>query len=110
MSAVEVPPGLHFDSQGLIPVIVQSSGGEVLMLAYATAEAIDEMAKTGRTVFWSRSRREIWRKGATSGNWQQVLEMVSDCDGDALLVRVKAHGPACHSGSTSCFESGNHEV
>lgn len=110
MNAVKAPPGLRFDSQGLIPVIVQSNSGEVLMLAYASAEAIDEMVETGRTVFWSRSRKEIWRKGSSSGNWQQVLDISTDCDGDALLVTVIAHGPACHLGTNSCFESGSHEV
>lgn len=104
MSSLQVPGGLIFDSNGLIPVIVQATTGEVLTLAYANSQALSEMAKSARTVFWSRSRQQIWRKGESSGNWQQVLDIKADCDGDALLVKVLPHGPACHTGAGSCFE------
>jgi phosphoribosyl-ATP pyrophosphohydrolase/phosphoribosyl-AMP cyclohydrolase len=90
-----------------VPVIVQSKSGVVLTLAYANATALEEMVATRRTVFWSRSRDALWRKGETSGNWQEVLDIESDCDGDALLVKVIAHGPACHRGTDSCFEGGH---
>lgn len=103
MSALEKPQGLKFDAHGLIPTIVQSDTGEVLTLAYCSEQALDEMVKTGRTVFWSRSRAQIWRKGETSGNWQEVLNIQKDCDGDSLLVTVLPHGPACHRGTVSCF-------
>ena len=98
---------VRFDSQGLVPVIVQSTTGKVLTLAYANAVALAEMVSTGKTVFWSRSRQALWRKGETSGNWQEVLQIRSDCDGDALLVTVIEHGPACHLGTESCFEGGS---
>ncbi len=95
---------LTFDQNGLIPAIVQDAQtGEVLMLAYMNREALQRTIETGETWFWSRSRRQLWHKGATSGNTQRVVEVCYDCDGDALLVRVVPAGPACHTGQRSCF-------
>jgi phosphoribosyl-AMP cyclohydrolase / phosphoribosyl-ATP pyrophosphohydrolase len=88
----------------LTPVIVQDAGsGRVLMLAYADEEAMRRTRETGEAWFWSRSRRALWRKGATSGNTLAVEEIRDDCDGDALLYRVRPTGPACHTGAASCF-------
>jgi len=87
-----------------LPAIVQdATTGEVLTLAYMNAEALRLTLESGETWFWSRSRGELWHKGATSGNTQRVLEVRYDCDGDALLVRVVPAGPACHTGQRSCF-------
>ena len=95
---------LKWDERGLIPAIVQDAEtGEVLTLAYMNAEALQRTLETGETWFWSRSRGELWHKGATSGNTQRVAEIRYDCDGDALLVRVEPAGPACHTGAVSCF-------
>jgi len=97
-------PNLKWDGRGLIPAIVQDAEtGEVLMLAYMNAESLGLMLETGETWFWSRSRGELWHKGATSGNTQRVVEIRYDCDGDTLLVRVTPAGPACHTGEVSCF-------
>jgi phosphoribosyl-ATP pyrophosphohydrolase/phosphoribosyl-AMP cyclohydrolase len=88
----------------LTPVIVQDAGtNRVLMLAYANEEALRRTSETGEAWFWSRSRSELWRKGATSGNTLAVEEIRDDCDGDALLYRVRAAGPVCHTGADSCF-------
>ncbi len=95
---------LKFNSEGLIPVIVQDSQtNEVLMLAYANQESIDKMVETGKTHFWSRSRHSLWKKGETSGNVQDIISMQTDCDSDTLLIRVKQTGVACHLGNPSCF-------
>ena len=95
---------VRFDDRGLAPAIVQDADtGQVLTLAYMNRQALELTLTTGQTHFWSRSRNELWRKGATSGNVQQVIEMRLDCDGDALLVHVRPTGPACHTGETSCF-------
>jgi phosphoribosyl-AMP cyclohydrolase / phosphoribosyl-ATP pyrophosphohydrolase len=97
--------GLRFDDHGLIPVVVQDVGsGAVLMLAFADREAVERTLATGQAHFWSRSRQALWRKGETSGNTLEVVEVAADCDGDALLVRAKPAGPACHQGTRSCFE------
>ncbi len=97
-------PTLRFDERGLIPVIVQDAeSGEVLTLAYMNAEALQRTLESGETHFWSRSRQTLWHKGETSGNVQRVVEVRYDCDGDALLVRVRPAGPACHTGNFSCF-------
>lgn len=97
-------PPLRFDERGLIPAIVQHAHtGQVLMLAYMNAEALQRTLETGEAHFWSRSRRALWHKGATSGNIQKVVEIRVDCDGDALLLRVEPAGPACHTGHSSCF-------
>ena len=95
---------IKFDEHGLLPAIVQDSAtGDVLMLAYVNAEALAKTLETGDTWFWSRSRSELWHKGATSGNTQQVVSIRLDCDGDTLLVQVEPQGPACHTGENSCF-------
>jgi phosphoribosyl-ATP pyrophosphohydrolase/phosphoribosyl-AMP cyclohydrolase len=95
---------LKFDENGLIPAIVQDhADGKVLMLAYMNAESLGLTIETGETWFWSRSRRELWHKGATSGSVQKVVEMRPDCDGDTLLVKVSPQGPACHTGEPTCF-------
>jgi phosphoribosyl-ATP pyrophosphohydrolase/phosphoribosyl-AMP cyclohydrolase len=96
---------LRFDDRGLLPVVVQDVGsGAVLMLAYADREAVEKTLSTGLAHFWSRSRSALWKKGETSGNTLQVVEVTADCDGDALLVRAHPAGPACHRGTRSCFE------
>lgn len=96
---------LRFDDRGLIPVVVQDVGsGAVLMLAYADREAVEKTLATGQAHFWSRSRQALWKKGETSGNTLQVVEVTADCDGDALLVRARPAGPTCHRGTRSCFE------
>ncbi len=95
---------LKWDDRGLLPAIVQDAAtGEVLTLAYMNTEALRLTLETGESWFWSRSRGELWHKGATSGNTQRVIEVRYDCDGDALLVRVLPAGPACHTGEWSCF-------
>ena len=99
------PATLRFDDRGLIPVVVQDVGsGAVLMLAYADREAVEQTLATGQAHFWSRSRQALWKKGETSGNTLQVVEVTADCDGDALLVRARPAGPTCHRGTRSCFE------
>jgi phosphoribosyl-AMP cyclohydrolase len=104
MSVSEPPTSLKFDSQGLIPVVVQdATTGEVLMVAWMNAEAFRLTKETGEAHFWSRSRQELWHKGATSGNVQRVREIGVDCDTDTLLLRVDPAGPACHTGTRSCF-------
>lgn len=95
---------IEFDDNGLAPVIAQDKDtGAVLTLAYANKEAVEKTLQTGEAHFYSRSRGELWRKGATSGNIQKVVEVRLDCDGDALLYRVEPHGPACHTGERTCF-------
>ena len=99
-----VPEELTFDERGLLPAIVQDAGTKmVLMLAWVDAEAVRRTLDTKTTWFWSRSRREYWNKGATSGNTQKVQEVLFDCDADAILMLVDPAGPACHTGETSCF-------
>jgi phosphoribosyl-ATP pyrophosphohydrolase/phosphoribosyl-AMP cyclohydrolase len=96
---------LKFDERGLIPVIVQdATTREVLTLAYMNRESLARTIETRETWFWSRSRNELWHKGATSGNTQHVVDLVADCDGDAIVVLVKPAGPACHTGARSCFD------
>lgn len=93
-----------FKKSDLLPVIVQEYGtGEVLMLAYMNQESLKKTVETGYTWFWSRSRQELWNKGATSGHVQKVVQMIGDCDNDTLLVIVEQTGPACHTGRHSCF-------
>ena len=93
-----------FNDRGLIPAIVQDvDSGRVLTLAYMNAESLTRTLEIGETVFWSRSRRELWHKGETSGNYQRVVEIRVDCDADTLLIRVEPQGPACHTGAQSCF-------
>ena len=95
---------IKWDEQELVPAIVQdASTGQVLTLAYMNQASLERTLETGESWFWSRSRGELWHKGATSGNTQQVLEIRYDCDADALLLRVEPAGPACHTGHQSCF-------
>lgn len=99
-----VPGDLVFDSTGLLPVVVQDrASGDVLMVAWANAEALERTAQTGLAHFWSRSRQSLWRKGETSGNGLQVVEARADCDRDTLLLVVEPEGPACHTGARTCF-------
>ncbi|KAB2332756.1 bifunctional phosphoribosyl-AMP cyclohydrolase/phosphoribosyl-ATP diphosphatase HisIE [Bacillus mesophilum] len=96
---------IEFDGNGLIPAIVQhAETKEVLTLAYMNEESYEKSLETGETWFFSRSRQELWHKGATSGNTQKIVEMKLDCDRDALVVLVQPAGPACHKGTESCFE------
>jgi phosphoribosyl-AMP cyclohydrolase len=95
---------IKWDERGLIPAIVQDANtGQVLMLAYLNAEALRLTLDTGEAHFWSRSRDELWHKGATSGNVQRVREVRVDCDSDTILLLVDPAGPACHTGEVSCF-------
>ena len=95
---------LKFDEKGLIPAVVQDwRSGEVLTLAYMNRESLEISLREGRTCFWSRSRQELWRKGETSGNTQEIVDIIADCDRDSLVVKVKKAGPACHLGNESCF-------
>ena len=95
---------LKFDKQGLIPAIIQDyKTGDVLMLAYMNRQSIKRTIKLGKTCFWSRSRKEYWVKGGTSGNFQFVKQIAYDCDMDALLIKVRQIGVACHTGNRSCF-------
>ena len=94
---------LRFDAQGLIPAIAQARDGAVLMLAWMNAESLAETLRTGDVTYWSRSRAELWRKGATSGHVQRLVELRVDCDRDCLLLVVDQTGPACHTNRSSCF-------
>jgi len=95
---------VRFDERGLVPVVVQDARtGEVLTLAYANREALEETLRTRKSTFYSRSRQALWRKGETSGHTQQVVEVLLDCDGDAVVYRVLPQGPACHTGARTCF-------
>ncbi|HEY2942293.1 MAG TPA: bifunctional phosphoribosyl-AMP cyclohydrolase/phosphoribosyl-ATP diphosphatase HisIE [Vicinamibacteria bacterium] len=99
-----VPDALAYDPAGLVPVVVQdAASGDVLMVAWANREALDRTAQTGRAHFWSRSRGALWRKGETSGNEMRVREVRADCDRDAVLMVVDPAGPACHTGTRTCF-------
>jgi phosphoribosyl-ATP pyrophosphohydrolase/phosphoribosyl-AMP cyclohydrolase len=102
---------LKFDDSGLITAVVQDDDSdEILMVAHMNAESLAKTLQTGETWFWSRSRQELWHKGATSGATQRVVDLRLDCDGDALLVRVNPNGPACHTGERSCFFRGAQPV
>ena len=95
---------IKFNADGLIPaVVIDTDTKQVLMLAYMNAESLRVSMEEGKTCFWSRSRKELWRKGATSGNVQEIVSITADCDADTLLVEVKKAGPACHTGAESCF-------
>ncbi len=97
---------LKFDSDGLIPAVVQDAvSGRVLTLAYMNRESLEISMKKGLTCFWSRSRQQLWLKGETSGNYQHIVSITPDCDGDALLVKAEKDGPACHKGTDSCFDA-----
>jgi phosphoribosyl-ATP pyrophosphohydrolase/phosphoribosyl-AMP cyclohydrolase len=103
---------LKYDKDGLIPAVVQDSATkQVLMLAYMSAETLQRTLETGQTYFWSRSRQQVWHKGETSGNIQEVVDIKLDCDGDALLILVNPSGPACHTGKMTCFHNRvTHEI
>ena len=95
---------LQWGPDGLIPAVVQdATTGEVLTVAYVSRESMAKMRETGETVFFSRSRQCLWHKGETSGNTQKVVSISTDCDEDALVIRVHPKGPACHTGARSCF-------
>ena len=95
---------IRYDDRGLVTTVVQQEGsGEVLMVAWMNEESLRLTLETGTTWFWSRSRQELWNKGATSGNMQQVKRLLVDCDADTLVVVVDSPGPACHTGRRSCF-------
>ena len=97
---------IKFDAQGLIPAIVQDAeSDQILTLAYMNKESLEISLREGYTCFWSRSRQELWRKGDISGNRQQILSITADCDHDALLLKVRSFGPACHTGEISCFHN-----
>ena len=97
---------LKFDEKGLIPaIVVDDETGKVLTLAYMNRESLQISVEKGLTCFWSRSRQALWLKGETSGNYQHIVSITADCDGDALEVRVKKEGPACHTGAESCFHN-----
>jgi phosphoribosyl-ATP pyrophosphohydrolase/phosphoribosyl-AMP cyclohydrolase len=100
-------PAIRWDERGLVPCVVQDwRTGEVLTLAYMNAQALARTRESGEVHFWSRSRDELWHKGATSGNTQAVKALRVDCDGDALLALVEPAGPACHTGERTCFHNG----
>ena len=100
----EIISKLKFNNKGLIPAVLQDvDTGEVLMMAYMNENSLRKTFKTGKACFWSRSRQELWLKGETSGNYQEVEEIRMDCDNDTLLLKVKPEGPACHTGNRSCF-------
>lgn len=99
---------LNWNAEGIIPAIIQSKvDGRVLMLGWMNKESLELSRQSGQTVFFSRSRQELWHKGATSGNVQHIEGIEYDCDADALLIQVTEHGPACHNGTRSCFDSGS---
>jgi phosphoribosyl-AMP cyclohydrolase len=101
---MNIPNDLKYDEKGLIPAVIQDwKTGEVLMVAYMNAESVKKTVETGLTWFWSRSRQKYWQKGETSGNVQQVKDILYDCDQDTLLVKVEQRGPACHTGERSSF-------
>ena len=101
---------IRFDERGLIPAIVQDAATrEVLTLAYMNRESLARTLETKQTWFWSRSRNELWHKGETSGNTQEVVSLALDCDADALIVLVNPAGPACHTGAVSCFDTGTRQ-
>ena len=104
MSSVNVYDRLKFNSDGLIPAIIQEqSTGRVLMMAWMNRASLEKTIETGQTHFWSRSRQKFWRKGETSGHTQAVKNIAFDCDGDTLLIQVDQIGAACHEGYKSCF-------
>jgi len=99
-----VEKDIKFDDKGLVPAIVQDAdSGEVLMMAYMNAESLDKTLSSGEAWFYSRSRQELWHKGATSGNFIKVCEVWKDCDSDTILVKGRPVGPVCHTGNRTCF-------
>lgn len=103
-TAESIDRNVKFDEKGLVPAVVQDAAtGEVLMVAYMNRDSLAMSFETGDACFWSRSRQELWRKGATSGNTMTVKELRIDCDTDTILIRVDPQGPACHTGERTCF-------
>ncbi|SEL59125.1 phosphoribosyl-ATP pyrophosphatase /phosphoribosyl-AMP cyclohydrolase [Paenibacillus sp. cl141a] len=106
LSLEQVSEHIRWDAAGLVPAIIQDAESkQVLMMAYMNRESLRLTLESGETWFWSRSREELWHKGATSGNVQTVVSMTYDCDGDTLLLQVNPNGPACHTGQTTCFHN-----
>lgn len=106
LSLEQVSEHIRWDASGLVPAIVQDAQSkQVLMMAYMNRESLRLTLESGETWFWSRSREELWHKGATSGNVQTVVSVTYDCDGDTLLLQVNPKGPACHTGQTTCFHN-----
>lgn len=104
LTAAEFVKAVKFGRDGLVAAVAQDADdGRVLMVAWMNAEAIQETLETAQVTYWSRSRQELWRKGATSGHTQTLVEALIDCDGDTLLLKVRQTGPACHTGSPTCF-------
>jgi phosphoribosyl-AMP cyclohydrolase len=104
LSRQEFQEAIRWSEEGLVPVIAQDAGnGAVLMLAWMNHEALRRTLATGDVTYWSRSRRELWRKGETSGHVQRLVEARVDCDGDTVLFAVEQSGPACHTGAPTCF-------
>jgi phosphoribosyl-ATP pyrophosphohydrolase/phosphoribosyl-AMP cyclohydrolase len=104
LESAELLEQITWSAEGLVPAVVQDSlSKEVLMLAYMNRESLQKSLESGQTWFWSRSRSELWNKGATSGNTQEIVSLHYDCDGDTLLLKVRQNGPACHTGAYSCF-------
>ncbi|WIV19370.1 bifunctional phosphoribosyl-AMP cyclohydrolase/phosphoribosyl-ATP diphosphatase HisIE [Paenibacillus polygoni] len=111
LSLGQVTEYIRWNDQGLVPAVIQDADSRaVLMLAYMNQESLKKSLTTGETWFWSRSRNELWHKGATSGNVQSIVSVKYDCDGDTLLFLVKPKGPACHTGETTCFYREIHGV
>lgn len=103
MSEVQI----NWNSDGLVAAIIQAeTDGRVLMLGWMNEESLKLSLQKSQTVFYSRSRQQLWHKGATSGNFQDIVSIEFDCDADALLIKVREHGPACHNGTRSCFDTG----
>ena len=106
MSQIPADLATRLDDAKLLPAIAQdSTTGEVLMLAWINRESLQLTLDTGYAIYWSRSRNSLWKKGETSGNLQKIIEIKFDCDADAVLFKVEQHGPACHTGQTSCFHN-----
>ena len=100
----ETVAAVAFDAEGLVPAIAQAEDtGQVLMMAWMNREALEETLRTGRACYWSRTRRTLWRKGESSGQTQTVVDLLLDCDGDTVLLKVHQRGVACHTGRRSCF-------
>jgi phosphoribosyl-AMP cyclohydrolase len=107
----ELLAAVQFNADGLVPAIAQQVGtGEVLMLAWMSRESLERTLATGDATYFSRSRGELWVKGETSGNRQRVISLAVDCDGDTLLLQVEQTGPACHTGTRTCFDARTMEV
>ncbi len=101
---MQIPDNLKYDEKGLIPAVIQDcKTNEILMVAYMNAASLQKTVESGLTWYWSRSRQKFWQKGETSGNIQRVKDILYDCDQDTLLIKVEQTGPACHTGTRSCF-------